>query len=101
MKSLILLLALTILSQIKSYSQVWAPVGAKWTYSDVSMDGSHSITYLLQLSVQVIPLLVGNHARIFIGGCECSFSPGIEFLYYEDDKVYYYVDSIVGFTHAI
>jgi hypothetical protein len=98
MKKLILLLALITISQSIIYSQVWAPVGAKWTYSDVSMgwEPFHNLPTTIECTGDTI--IDGKSCRIFTGGCECSFSPGIEFLYYEDDKVYYYVDSVVGFT---
>jgi hypothetical protein len=97
MKKLILLLALAAIRHSIIFSQVWAPIGAKWTYSGISFGLPY---YNLPRTIESTgdTIICGKSCRIFIGGCDGSFSPGIEFLYYEDDKVYYYVDSVVGFT---
>ena len=98
MKKLILFLTLIILGPISSYTQVWAPVGAKWTYSNISMGWEPFYNLPKTIECTGDTIIGGKSCRIFNGECLCTFNPGIEFLYYEDDKVYHYVDSVVGFT---
>jgi len=98
MKKLILLAAIVSISHNVVFSQVWAPIGAKWTYSDISMGWEPFYNLPNTIECTGDTIIGGKLCRILIGVCQCSFSQGIEFLYYEDDKVYYHVDTVTGFT---
>lgn len=79
-------------------AQTWAPVGAMWTFSNISFGlPSNNVPTTIVCTGDTI--IGGKLCRIFEGGCNCMFiNNGAQFLYYEDEKVYYYVDSVAGFT---
>lgn len=97
MKNLLSLIALTIFSQINTFSQVWAPLGAKWSYSDVPF-WPPGVNTPRTIECVDDTLVEGKSCRIFSGTCNCDFGHTVPILYYEDEKVYYYVDSLIGFT---
>lgn len=80
-----------------SNAQVWAPVGAKWTYEFQNwyppFNNSPSVIECVGDTI-----IEGKPCRIIEGSCSCGFNHQRSFHYYENDKVYLYIDSIVGFT---
>jgi hypothetical protein len=77
-------------------AQTWAPVGAKWTYSFSSW------TFPFTNSPRTIEcvgdtVIQSKSCRIIQGYLVCSFVSDTSYLYYENDKIFMYIDSVVGF----
>ena len=88
MKKIILLFVLISLSTIAN-GQTWAPIGAKWTYTetfymstaiDTCTIRSIGDTVILAHQCKILKESAGN----------CSFRPNIEFMYSDSGKVFFY-----------
>lgn len=78
------------------YAQTWSPVGAKWTYTFSSW-GVPYADYPQTIECIGDTILQGKSCRIFHGNCNCGFTNDTSYLYYENDKIYLYTDSVIGF----
>lgn len=91
------MLILTLICSLTTLSaQTWAPVGAKWTYSFSTWSPPYAS---IPVKIECIgdTLIQSKTCRIIQGNLQCSFSPYHSYLYYENDKIFMYIDSVVGF----
>ncbi|MBU1718357.1 MAG: T9SS type A sorting domain-containing protein [Bacteroidetes bacterium] len=90
------LLIIFICSLSNLYAQTWAPVGAKWTYSFSSWGFPLTNS---PVTIQCVgdTIIQGKACRILHGNLACSFEIDSSYLYCEDDKIFMYIDSVVGF----
>ena len=96
MRRLLFFLLTAFLALTSIQAQIWAPVGAKWTYSFSSwgFPFSNSPSTIECVGDTVI---LGKSCRIIQGYLVCSFVTDTSYLYYENNKVFLYIDSVVGF----
>lgn len=90
-------LILTLFFSLTTLSaQTWAPVGAKWTYSFSSWSFPFTNS---PRTIECVgdTVLQSKTCRIIQGYLVCSFVADTSYLYYENDKIFMYIDSVVGF----
>jgi len=97
MRNTIFLLFINCLIAIKMYSQVFAPIGAEWIYTEkFAFSGNISYLYLIVTGDTIIQ---GKTCRIIEnnGGLDCSYNYEKDFVYSENNKVYFYIPEIDDF----
>lgn len=95
MKKIALTLTFTILLT-NIFSQSYFPIGAKWTYSNFSWSIPYA-DYPSTIECVGDTIIQSKTCKIFHGICDCGFSNSTSFLYVDNNKVYLFIDSIVGF----
>ncbi len=91
MKKILFINLLTIFAMSYNQAQTFAPVGAKWYYTQPSINSSE-ITYTWFESVKDT-IIMGQSCRKIIGEAGCSWKA--DFLFDRNDSVFYY-NSVIG-----
>jgi hypothetical protein len=92
---------LFILLTANLYAQEWAPVGAKWTYSFLTLNWATLTSPASMIDNPITMECIGDtliqnkSCRIINRGFMNESSKS--YLYYENEKIYMYIDSVVGF----
>lgn len=90
-------LILLILSNLTTLlAQQWAPVGSKWTYSDISWGFPYTNSPRIIESVADTTIL-GKECRVIDENCGCGFFVTRTYMYAENNKIYLFNDSTQSF----
>jgi len=97
MKKVLFFLLVLIVCTTNLFSQEWAPVGSKWTYSFSSWGFPNNTNSPVSLTCVGDTMIQNQSCRIIRGYLTCSFVSNSAYMYFENGKIYMYVDSVVGF----
>lgn len=78
-------------------AQQWAPIGTRWYYTDISWF-NNPVIYKPRIIESIGDTTINGHqCRIIQGKCNCDFTSGKNYMYYENDKIFLFNDSLNQF----